>query len=56
MVGSDEDHGRSRGPGADDRRWSGTGRVLSGQTIGRLGDAVCGLHRACGDEEHEFFG
>jgi hypothetical protein len=56
MVGSDEDHGRSRRPGADDRRWSGTGWVLSGKTIGRLGDVVCGLHRACGDEEHGFFG
>jgi hypothetical protein len=33
-----------------------TGRVLGGWTIGRSGDAVCGLHRACGDEEHEFFG
>jgi hypothetical protein len=31
-----------------------TCRVLSGQTIERSGDAVCGLHRACGDEEHEF--
>jgi hypothetical protein len=33
-----------------------TGRVLGGWTIGRSGDAVCGLHRARGDEEHEFFG
>jgi hypothetical protein len=30
--------------------------VLSGSTIGRLGDAVCGLRRAHGDEEHEFHG
>jgi hypothetical protein len=30
-----------------------TGQILDGQTIGRSGDAVCGLHRACGDE-HEF--
>jgi hypothetical protein len=35
----------------DDR----TGRVLGGQTIGSSDDPVCGLHRARGDEEHEFF-
>jgi hypothetical protein len=33
-----------------------TGRVLGGRAIGRSGDAVCGLHRARGDEEHEFLG
>jgi hypothetical protein len=33
-----------------------TGWVLSGQTIGRSGDAVYALHRACGDEEHRFLG
>jgi hypothetical protein len=33
-----------------------TGWVLGGRVIERLGGAVCGLHRACGDEEHEFFG
>jgi hypothetical protein len=33
-----------------------TGRVLDGWTIGRSGDVVCGLHCACGDEEHEFLG
>jgi hypothetical protein len=32
------------------------GRVLDGQMIERLGDAVCGLHRAQGDEEREFLG
>jgi hypothetical protein len=31
-----------------------SGRVLDGRTIGRSGDAMCGLHRARGDEEHEF--
>jgi hypothetical protein len=31
-----------------------TGWVLDDQTIGRSGDAVCGLHRAREDEEHEF--
>jgi hypothetical protein len=34
----------------DDR----TGRLLGGRTIRRTGDAVCGLHRARGDEEHMF--
>jgi hypothetical protein len=34
----------------DDR----TGWVLSGRVIRRSGDAVCGLHRARGDEEHGF--
>jgi hypothetical protein len=37
---------------SDDR----TDRVLSGRTIGRSGDVVCGLHRACGDEECGFLG
>jgi hypothetical protein len=32
------------------------GRVLDDQTIGRLGNAVCGLHYAYGDEEHRFLG
>jgi hypothetical protein len=32
------------------------GRVLNGQMIGRLGDAVCGLHRARRDEERRFLG
>jgi hypothetical protein len=33
-----------------------TGRVLDGRAIERLGGAMCGLHRARGDEEHEFIG
>jgi hypothetical protein len=33
-----------------------TGRVFGGRIIGRLGDAVCGLHRAHGDEERRFLG
>jgi hypothetical protein len=33
-----------------------TGRVLGGRAIERSGDAVCGLHRARGDEEHGFLG
>jgi hypothetical protein len=32
------------------------GRVLGGQAIERSGGAVCGLHRARGNEEREFFG
>jgi hypothetical protein len=31
-----------------------TGRVLCGRVIERLGDAVCGMQRARGDEEHGF--
>jgi hypothetical protein len=54
MPDSDEDRARSRRHGAEDRRWSSTGRVLDGRTIERLGDAVCGLHRARGDEECGF--
>jgi hypothetical protein len=37
-------------------RDSHTGRLLDGQAIERSGDAMCGLHRACGDEKHEFLG
>jgi hypothetical protein len=33
-----------------------TGRVLSGRAVERSGGAVCGLHRARGDEENEFLG
>jgi hypothetical protein len=33
-----------------------TGRVLSGRAIERSGGAVCGLHRARGDEKREFLG
>jgi hypothetical protein len=58
MVGSDDDCGRSRRPGAVDWGWgwSSTGRVLGARAIEKSGDAVCGLHRACGDEECEFLG
>jgi hypothetical protein len=54
MVGNDEDHGRSRRPDAEDRGWSSTCRILGCQTIERLADAVCDLHRAQGDEEPMF--
>jgi hypothetical protein len=33
-----------------------TGQVLGGWAIERSGDAVCGLHRARGDEERGFLG
>jgi hypothetical protein len=33
-----------------------TGRILGGRAIERSNDAVCGLHRARGDEEREFLG
>jgi hypothetical protein len=56
MVGSVEDHARCRRPGADNRGWSSTDRVFGGQTIGRSGDVVCGLHRAHQDEERGFLG
>jgi hypothetical protein len=36
----------------DDR----TDRVLGGRKIKRSSDAVCGLHRACADEELGFLG
>jgi hypothetical protein len=56
MVGSDENHVRSRRSGAEDQGWSSTGWVLSGQTIERSGEVVCGLHRVQGDDEREFLG
>jgi hypothetical protein len=31
-----------------------TGRVLGGRMIERSGGTMCGLHHACGDEEHGF--
>jgi hypothetical protein len=56
MVGSDEDHGRSRRPDAEDRRWSRIGRVLGGWMIERLGDAMCGLYHAQEDKGRGFLG
>jgi hypothetical protein len=55
-VGNNEDYGRSMRRGAEDRRWSSTGRVLGDWTIERSGDVVCGLHHAQGAEEHEYLG
>jgi hypothetical protein len=42
--------------GKEDRGWSSTNRVLDGRTIERLGDAVCDLYRAQGDDERGFLG
>jgi hypothetical protein len=33
-----------------------TGRVLGGRAIERSGGAMCGLHRARGDDERGFLG
>jgi hypothetical protein len=54
MTGSDQVRGRSRRLDADDRGWSSTGRVLDDRMIERLGDVVCSLYRAQGDEERVF--
>jgi hypothetical protein len=32
------------------------GRLLGGRAIERSDGAMCGLHRACEDEEHRFLG
>jgi hypothetical protein len=56
MAGSDKDLGRSRRPGAEDRGWSSTDRILGGRTIGRSGDTVCDLYCAQGDTERGFLG
>jgi hypothetical protein len=54
MADNDEDHGRSRRPGVEDRGWSNTGWVLGGRAIGWSGDAVCNLYRAQRDKERGF--
>jgi hypothetical protein len=56
MTGSDVDHDKSRRHGAEDLGWSSTDRILGGQAIRKSADAVYGLYRARGDEEHEFLG
>jgi hypothetical protein len=56
MARHDEDRVRSRRPGVEDRGCSSTGSVFGGRAIRRSGDAVCGLHRARGDEECRFLG
>jgi hypothetical protein len=56
MAGSDEDRGRSRRHGAENRGWLITGQVVGGRTVERSGDAMCVLDRAQGDDEHKFLG
>jgi hypothetical protein len=33
-----------------------TGRELGGRTIRRSGDVMCGMHRACRDDDRGFLG
>jgi hypothetical protein len=56
MVGSDDDGGRSRRLGVEDRGWSIINQVLGGRMTERSGDAVCGLHHAQEDDERVFLG
>jgi hypothetical protein len=56
MSSGDKDRDRSRRLGAEDRGWSSIGHLLGGRTIEISGDAVCGLHRAQGDEDLGFLG
>jgi hypothetical protein len=51
MACSNEDRGRSRRLGAEDRDGR-TGQVLGGRVIERSSGVVCGLHRARRDEKH----
>jgi hypothetical protein len=55
MAVSNEDHGRSRRPGAEDQDGR-TSRVLGSRMIERSGDTVCGMHHARGDDERGFLG
>jgi hypothetical protein len=48
MACSDEDRGRSRRSGAEDRN-DRTCQVLDSRAVKGSGDAVCDLHLACGD-------
>jgi hypothetical protein len=48
MACIDEDRGRSRRPGVEDRGGR-TGRVLGARAVERSGGTVCGLHLARGD-------
>jgi hypothetical protein len=55
MVDNNEDHGRSRRPGAEDRGWLHMSCTQC-RIIRRSGGAVCDLHHAQGDEERRFLG
>jgi hypothetical protein len=50
MASNDEDRGRTRRPGAEDRDGR-TGRILGGRAIERSGGTLCGLHCEHGDDE-----
>jgi hypothetical protein len=54
MMDNDEDCDSNKRSSAENRGWSITSQVLGDRTIGRSGDAVCDLHHAQADEEHEF--
>jgi hypothetical protein len=55
LACSDEDRGRSRRPGAEEKDGH-TSRVLGGRVVEWLGGVMCGLHRARGNEERGFLG
>jgi hypothetical protein len=55
MTDSDENRGRGRRSGVEDQRWSHRSSTRWPDDV-RSGDAVCGLHRARGDEGHMFLG
>jgi hypothetical protein len=48
MADTNEDRGRSRRLGVEDRGRSGTSQVLTSQTIGRLRGIMCDPHRTHG--------
>jgi hypothetical protein len=48
MTCSDENRGRSKRPGAEERDGR-TGQVLGGWAVERSGDTVCSLHLARGE-------
>jgi hypothetical protein len=56
MTSNDDDIGKSRRPGAKDRRWLSIRWVLDGRMIRRSGDTIYGLYHAQGDEEWVFLG
>jgi hypothetical protein len=55
MMGSNENHDRSRRPGAENWGWSHSSDTQWPYDW-KVGATVCGLHRARGDKEHEFLG
>jgi hypothetical protein len=53
MTCNDEDHGRSKRPGAENWGWSHRSGT-HGRAIDRSGGAVCSLYHTSGDEKHGF--